>query len=260
MGVSNLMAGLPYMGGACKIWFIPREEVISMPPINPANQYLLNEITLVQDKVWRGPVPVPDGQLGIIETQENSRAGSSFKFKVSASYPGDVPQSRVNLDNMIYHEYLLVAKMRSGGFYMLIGDTQRGMDFEQDYDSGTGNGKNAGHKIAFTHEQIYKALVLPSFNGDESGFITPPPGGTGSVCTNDGEIIYITNESSKQITWTLDRQTRFGDFPSVETWLQDENGIYYKAAVQPYIDAPPPTMTTMDWAFGGNVTGFITIK
>lgn len=77
---------------------------------------------------------------------------------------------------------------------------------------------------------------------------------------NKNEIIHFTNESSKSIEWTADRRKKFGVFPEVEVYLLDETNVHYKSAVQPVIDAPPPSFTMMTFDFGGLQSGFISIK
>lgn len=77
---------------------------------------------------------------------------------------------------------------------------------------------------------------------------------------NKTEIIYIEDEANKTVEYTDERRDLFGDFPQVEVWLLDDQDVYYKAAVQPSIDAPPPDFTTMYFDFGSAVTGFIILK
>lgn len=77
---------------------------------------------------------------------------------------------------------------------------------------------------------------------------------------NKTEIIYIIDESYKTVVYTDQRRAWFGDFPEVECWLVDGTGVYYKAAVQPVVDAPPPDFTTLYWDFGSPVNGFIILK
>lgn len=260
-GITNLYRKLPYLGGLCKFWFIPIDEVDSIPGIDPYNQFLLDEPVLKEDKLWRGPVPVPDAQLGFTETQKNDAAGVYYEVKIQAQPPGDIPQQRINLDNMAYGQYLVVGKQRAGGMYLLFGSMDSPLDFDNQYTNGPGAAQNASTKIAFTGESIPRALVLPQFLGDASGYIYPngDPGGP-IVSQNETEIIYIIEESTKTINWTTNRRSRFGAFPEVEVYLKGEDNLLYKAAVQPYIDFPPPDFTKMFFEFSGNQNGFISIK
>lgn len=170
-GVTNFIKGLPVIGGFCKFWFIPIEEVLSMPVINPANQVLQSEISLKAGKAWRGPVPVPDDQLGFTEISKSGNSGNYYEIKVGCVYGGDIPAARVNIDNMAYSQYMIVGKLRSTGFFVVIGNTEVGADFTGNFDAGTANGNAALNTISFSTEQINKALVLPSFNGSESGYV-----------------------------------------------------------------------------------------
>ena len=262
-GITNLTRKIPYIGGFCRFWFIPVEEVETIPPIDPLTQYLTAEPVLVTDKVWRGPVPVPEKTLGFLETQQNGTAGSYFKQSIQGTSPGDYPQHRVNLDNMTYAKFICVGKLRAGGFYLLVGSIDSPLDFDQEFTSGAnGSNDNAGTKLAFTGESICRALVMPSFDGDQSGGVDPGGGGGGTGGANQTEIIYINNESTKDIAWTPARLAAFGVFPEVECWILDPGtGEYSLSAFQPFIDAPPPAaFTLLSYDFGGNVTGFIVIK
>lgn len=257
-GITNLYKDVPYDGGICKFWYIPISEVADIPAINPANQYTFDEpILLNAGSVWRGPVPVANTTLGYTETQEVYSGLPWYKQKVTATAPGNVPQQQVNIDNMAYGKYLIVAKLRAGGFYILIGSKQSPADFDSEL---TVDGKEATkHKLAFSVESLHKAVVLPSFAGDASGYIYPcdgpPPGGN-----NETEVILFTAATQQVINWNTTRIAKFGIFPEVECYIQDDTGAYYKSTVQPYIDTPPPSFTTLTFDFAGASTGFIIIK
>lgn len=154
------------IGGLCKFWFIPMEEVESMPIIDPTSQLLKTDIILKAGKAWRGPVPVPDKQLGFTENGRIGKSGISYEMKVACQYPGDIPGARVNFENMGYSQYIIVGKLRASGFYVVIGSLEAGADFVPDFDSGSAAGNPALNKIAWTHEQIHKAMVMMRFSGE----------------------------------------------------------------------------------------------
>lgn len=253
-GITNLGKKIPYIGGLCKIWFIPVEEVGSISVIDPLSQLLTDEIELLEGVTgWRGPIPVPDASLGFTETYKPDGAGGYYEQKVSAISYGDNTTHRVNLDNMAYAKYLVVGKQRAGGMYLLFGSLDSPMDFDQQYNNGPGAGTSVSTKIAFSGESIHKALILPSFNGDTTEI--PPSSGS-----NETEVIHFEFENTVDIYWTLTREMRFGSFPEVELYLLGDDSKYYKAAVQPYCDAPPPDFTKLTFEFPANETGFIVIK
>lgn len=260
-GINNLYKKLSILGGLCKIWFIPVEEVLSIPDIDPQTGYLSAAPTLIGDAVWRGPMPVPDKQLGITETQKNNTPGSYFEIKIEAQPPGDIGQQRVNLDNMVYGQYLVIGKLRAGGSYILYGSIDSPLDFDNQFTTGPGAATNATAKIAFTGQSITRGLVIPSFTGPDSG-ASFPSGPSAPVTMNQKETVFITNENTKAIGWTPLRQSKFGNFPTIEVWIEDpDNGNnVYLYEIQPLIDAPPPDFSVMTFNFPRNVTGFINIS
>jgi len=81
------------------------------------------------------------------------------------------------------------------------------LDFDNLYINGPGAAENAHTKVAFTGESLCRALVIQNFLGDDSGLVYPGggPGGAPLPGANETEIIYITAETSKTISWTLTR-------------------------------------------------------
>lgn len=77
--------------------------------------------------------------------------------------------------------------------------------------------------------------------------------------SSPNEVIAITNEITKSIAWTPQRQTKYGDFPVIDVWILYE-GEYVKVEV-PYItDADPPDTTLITLNFDEPVTGFLIIS
>lgn len=257
-GIKNLYKKLPFEAGICRFWYIPVNEVASVPALNPQTQYSYDQpILLNSGSVWRGPVAVPTSTLGFTESQERYSDLPFYQQKIVGNSPGNAPQQQVNIENMAYGKYLVVAKLRAGGFYVLIGTPNSPADFDAQFT--TGNNAEAKHAIAFTAESIQKAIVLPSFDGDASGYIYPCDGVPSGVA-NDTEIIVFTSQTSQVINWNTTRLNRFGIFPTVECYVQDSTGLYYKHLDQPYADAPPPSFTNLYYEFSGPTTGFIIIK
>lgn len=170
-GTNNLVKRAPLTGGICKFWYIPIEEVQSFPEVDPQNQFLKTDVVLKSGKFWRGPVPVPDKQLGLKETKKAGKSGPYHEIKVSAMYPGELAAGRVNLENMCWQQFLIVAQLRASQAYVLIGNEDAGMEFGFDYDSGSAAGNAVITKLEWSIEQPYRAQVLTTFNGAQSGYI-----------------------------------------------------------------------------------------
>jgi hypothetical protein len=112
-------------------------------------------------------------QLGYEEPIARNAAGMFYKQKVMGFYPGDDAFSRINLGNMPYSEYVLIGKMRAGGFFLMLGTEERGLQFDADYASGNGGISTAGAKFAFSLNALEKGYVLLSFSEAPA---TAPPG------------------------------------------------------------------------------------
>lgn len=256
------------MGGFCKWWYIPWEDVATFPRINAATQYLSGEPALKVGKSWFGPIEVPRDKFGYAESPKRTKAGPFYEIRVEGVHIGDSPESRVNLENMAYHRYLIVGKVRAGGFYKLFGSKDSWLKFDPDYRSGNGPIDTAQTLLSFYTDHISKAYVMPAFAGNvlaPGGEEEEPgggdPGGGGDTTMNQKEIIPFGAGVPTNIVWTPTRQNKFGSFPLIEVWLQDDPlekpYLHFGGAVE--VDAPPPATTEFFIKPGGNVPGFIII-
>jgi hypothetical protein len=227
IGVTTLSYGLPFRGGFCEWWYTKREDILAFPVVDPNTQYLVGEPTLKTGKFWFGPVLVPDDQLGFEEPMQRTSAGFFYKQKVSGFYPGDDIFSRENISNMPFHEYVVIGRVRAGGFFLVLGTDKLGMQFDEDYATGNGAIGTAGSHFAFTRASIDKGQVLLAFS--ESPEIAPPGilpnDGTGEdIDFNDAEVITFTAaEATKQIDWSIGgtRRARFGLYPEIQVWTAE---------------------------------------
>lgn len=258
LGVKAFSTGIGYSGGFCKWYFMPKEYIATWPDIDPLTQYLKTEPTLVEGASWFGPIKIPNNQLGFQETLAISAAGNYYKHKVNGFYPGDSGNSRVNLENMPYHEWIIVGKQRAGGLYLILGDKERGLDFTTDYTTGPGPKKAAGTDFIFQTESLNRGLILPTFLGDN---VTPPDdgsgdGGGGSTTSNanDVEIIPFTDEESIDIDWNTTRIDRFGVFPEIQVWV---GRVLVSVPISCDADAPDQTIFTVSLP---GIPGWIVLK
>lgn len=266
-GITTMHKKLPYDGGICRWWYIPIEFISTWPPVDPQTQFLSAE-PILAGKSWFGPVAVPDKELGFTESQERAKAGVYWKQLVEGYLPGDSALSRVNIENMAFHQYAIVAKQRAGGLFLLIGNEESGLDFDANYATGKGNFESSGSKLAFSTESISKAFVLPDFQGIN---VLPPINGDGSgggyggpTGKNTAEIIEFFEQSSLTFSWTTGRKNTFGSYPEIQVWFLRESGDsepgYDLANVPIYVDAKPPSTNNFTVDFTGPATGFVVIK
>lgn len=250
---------ITYEGGFCQFFYIPVEDIDVFPRINSATQQLVAEPSLKAGKSWFGPIKVPRDRLGFTETPKRTKAGPYYEIKFSGLQPGDSATNRVNLENMPYHRYVLSGQVRAGGYYVLIGSPDSFLQFTADYSSGNGPAETALSQIAFTTECISKALILPSFAADSTAPVDGGNNENGEDTMNKKEIIPFAAQHTINIPWTPTRQSKFGNYPVIQVWVQDGDGYYLHVAGEIYPDQPAPAFTELTVKLGGSPTGFIVI-
>lgn len=77
----------------------------------------------------------------------------------------------------------------------------------------------------------------------------------GTVC-EPLEIPFV-HASTMTIPWTAYLSDRYGDLPSVEVWVYDENNELIKPGIVAKLDTYPPTEIILD--FGGDSSGIVKI-
>lgn len=229
----------PYIGGICKWWYVPIEDIDSIPAIDPISQKLISEPVLKAGKSWYGPVSVPDKQLGWSDQSARSAAGLYFKNKIVGFIPGHDILNHINQSNLSKHQYCVVSMLRAGAFFIVLGDNENGMDLEQDTNGGIGSNDTPGTKIVFSIDSKDKALALDEFQGLHS---IPPPVFGINITQADMEIIDFNPSGDTEIEWNAGMIARFGAYPTIELWPKDDvSGNYYKGNMAIDAVGAPPT-------------------
>ena len=260
-GITALSDGLIYDAGWCEFYYTPIENIAAWPYILSTSQEGNNEPQLLPGKTWFGPIRVANQQLGFREEQQESPAGHFYRTRVEGFHPGDGRQSRVNLENMPYHKYVIVGKQRAGGLFILLGSEDCGLSFSHNFSTGLDQ-VASGSKFLFSANMQNKAVILPSFGGQPSspspGAVDPPAGEPGDA-SNQTELITFNNQNSLVIPWTADRKQLFGIMPTIEVWFDD--GDRQSLANIPIIcDFAPPDTTVFTIDLTGITNGFVVIK
>lgn len=257
---------MPYAGGFCRWWYTLIENIAVFPTVDPLSQILLGAPTLKADTTWYGPVNVPDGQLGWDENMQQGKPGPWYKQKVFGFIPGFDAESHINLQNLAYHQLVVVGKVRAGGNFFIIGNGEAGLEFVSDLSTGQGAAGTPGTRLTLVGESIDKALILPAFAPANSLL---PPGSSATAGSSSGgsnasdmETISFTNVNIITVAYNSTRRTRFGDFPNIEVWqLDPATGQYYKnTAAEILVDNQPPNQSTFTVKPGNNSTGFIILS
>lgn len=71
-------------------------------------------------------------------------------------------------------------------------------------------------------------------------------------------FITFTNQATLAIPYTAGLIASYGNFPTVDVWIRDENNDLVKMVVEVKLDAYPPTVININ--FGGPATGLIKIS
>lgn len=229
----------PYIGGIVKWWYTPIENLDSFPIINPVSQKLAAAPVLKAGKNWYGPVNVPDKQLGWNDQTARSAAGLFYKNKISGFIPGHDINNHINQANLTRHQICVVAKLRSGGFFIVLGNDQVGMDIDHDTSGGIGSNDTPGTKLIFSIDSKDKAYPLDEFQGDQS---IPPPIFGINIIQADMEILDFNPAGDTEIAWNAGMIARFGAYPTIEVWAKDAGtGQFYKGNMAIDAVGTPPT-------------------
>lgn len=233
----------PYLGGLCKWWYTFIQHLDGFPVIDPLTQQLSAEPILKAGKNWYGPVNVPDRQLGWEEQSLRSPAGQFYRQKINGFSPGLDIINHINQQNVSKHQIIVVAKLRAGGFFIVLGNNRTGMDLDHSTGSGLGSSEIPGTKLQFSIDTKDKALVLSSFQGEDS---VPPPIFGININRSDMEFYDFNPAGDTVINWTPEMVARFGAYPTIEVWpLDPDTGNYYRGAIPIDAQGDPPVSFTI---------------
>lgn len=257
---------MPYIGGICRFWYIPIQDIDVWPTISPATQMLTGEPTLKAGKTWYGPVNVANDELGLSEDQLKTTAGIYYKRTLQGLIQGTDSDSDINLANHAPYQFAVVAELRAGGYFKFFGSEEIGMELDHTSSTGIGSMDVPGSKFSLADECKFKGFILPAFAGINS---TPPPTGGGGPTggTSSGHapeiITFTTTDLAPTFTfaWTPARLLSFGTFPTIQVWIDNGSGSYQ---IQPSTliacDQEPPNTTNFLIDMTGAADGFVVIK
>lgn len=199
-GINTLSKKLPHIGGICQFYFTMVENIDRWPDVWPTVQHYVDDILLKAGTFWYGPVIVPDASRGYTEKQEYSKAGPYYKQRVFGEQPGYGRLNNIVLENMPYHKYIVVAKLRAADEWLVFGNPYSGLDFDHDFESGKGgNSGTAKTVFGFSGESKHKAVVLNIFN--PNGLLAPDES-TPTRNIIQENTVPIKNEVDNQILFT----------------------------------------------------------
>lgn len=192
-GISKLSINTGYIGGMCKWWYTPVENILTWPAIDPLTQHAKHKPAIKDGSFWYGPVTASNRQLGFDEKQKDGMPGNYYEWKVEGQCPGD---DRINLQNLPFHKYIILGVARTGNFWYLIGTQFSPLDFVHSINTGKhwtddvitkllfeGENRNKALRISFTAEELESGPSL------ENQFLATED--LQAILTEDGEQIII---------------------------------------------------------------------
>lgn len=220
LGLQPLQFNLPYNGGLCIFYYADFNDIQQWAAINPNTQEYYSAPVLKSGSTWKGPIKIANNSLQYKEVPRNTPAGLVYDLILDFNQFGSNRTNRNIVENLVYYQLVIVAKVRAGGYYLVIGNSETGAKANVVEDAGKGQFSNFKSDFTISLKSKNKALVLPSFLDDNSesvnGITTPAPG-----LGNDYEQINFTTTDAQpivNINWDNSRKSRFGNFPIIEVW------------------------------------------
>lgn len=71
-------------------------------------------------------------------------------------------------------------------------------------------------------------------------------------------VVEFVNQATLNIPYTAFLQAKYGDVPTVQTWIYDSGGVLVNMGITATFDAMPPSVISFD--FGGTASGVIVIR
>jgi len=102
------------------------------------------------------------------------------------------------------------------------------------------------------------------FGNDEDAFGYKYCHGLGASDAEAGNIdctptiINFLNQSTLAVPYTAEMKTKYGNVPTIQTWIYDAAGVLTNMNIQATFDAYPPNILNFD--FGGPASGIIVIR
>lgn len=171
-------------GGLCYFYFIPIEDVLQWPSVNPQSGSIVDDVVLKAEKTWMRCMVIENGKA-YEEKLKSSDSGNYWEININGFLPGDSPINNLSVNKMKHRRFAVVTKERNG-IMRLMGEQHNGVAFQADYSSADVNGVR-GRSLSFSWvSQDTCPLYLTAVSADGE-VINPPwtppvsPGGSGRM-------------------------------------------------------------------------------
>jgi hypothetical protein len=161
----------PGPSGLCDLLAIPVEQVELIPAINPQSQVLDGNIQVKPGAVWLS-ITLTSRKKFFEEDSETSKAGTWYKQKITGILFGQSATNHLQLNNWVYHRWLVLATERSTGLTYVIGKTPNGAELSIKYT----NNASQQYEIEFNTQAKHRAWLYNNVGNIPVGTVTPKYG------------------------------------------------------------------------------------
>lgn len=158
-------------GGLASIYFVPIEDVASLAAPTPDTGKIA-KVELKAGKQFYAAVPIIN-RRSFDEQPQQGDGGTYFTMTVEGFFPFDDEAMHVPFNSMKHSQFLVFVELHSGNV-KVIGNLERGADFQHGFNTEDGYTNIPGTTIRFTWESPHNAPLF-----DPSG--TVGPNGTGDA-------------------------------------------------------------------------------
>ena len=151
---STIPRGTVAVGRACLLAVVPRQWVVSFPPIDPATQMLTGDIVLATGKQWLRMLLVRKSTPMQIEDQRKP-AGLFRQISISGRTAGHSVVIHNYLTNFPHHQWVILYKEAGLDITYVIGNPHSGASLTSSYN----NENNTVNTIQFDHSSLHRPLI-----------------------------------------------------------------------------------------------------
>jgi hypothetical protein len=154
LALQNIQKGTIGPGGMCEVLAVPQEQVLFFPGINPQTQTLTDSIQLKADMFWFA-FSITSKSRALVEEMQVGKSGVFFKQSVSGILTGQNISNHLQLENMVRHRWIVLARERSTGITYIIGRPGSAASLSLRYNSKQGTITD----IIFSNDSKTRALI-----------------------------------------------------------------------------------------------------
>lgn len=158
--ISDITKSQPKPGGLCKVQFIPWEQVLVWPKVNPSTNVVDTDFVLEPGSVIY-TLSVSDKDRMFKEELKSSESGYYYEQTITCRLAGYTRNNNDVLSSMNGHKFAVFFSDRYGDF-KFIGNKDAGADFFYNYTTGDKTSLRSS-LLTFSIESSVPAIIVDHF-------------------------------------------------------------------------------------------------